>query len=110
MTSFDDCPYVQVEDRVNLLSLFYMPSVFGAVKIIQEWEECASISNILEKNLLVIGERIQEIFVNRDKQPYQVLVHGDFQFKNMISHTGGLKNEDFFLVWLINPFQYTKVK
>lgn len=98
MTSFDDCPFEKVEGKMDFLTFFFMPSVIDAVKSIGEWKGCDSISDILEKNLLVFEERTRDIFLNHDKQPYQVLVHGDFQFKNMISRNGGLKSEDFLLV------------
>lgn len=98
LTSFDDCPYIKAKDRLNFLSFFIVKSVTDAVKSVKEWKGCESISNILEKNLLVFEERIQDLFRNQSKQPYQILVHGDFSFKNMMFRNEGRKSEDFLLV------------
>lgn len=97
MTSFNDCPFELVEGRMDFLP-FFSTNVINAVKSIREWEGCDAISEILEKNLSVFEERIRDLFINRNKHPYQILVHGDFQFKNMISRNGGLKHDDFLLV------------
>lgn len=101
MTSFDDCPFIKAEGRMDFLEPFFLPNVMKAVESIGDWKGCESIHKILEKNWTVFEKRIRDIFMNQNKQPYQVLVHGDFQFKNMISRNGGLKSEDFLLVKLI---------
>lgn len=102
MSSFDDCPFLKEDGKVDLLSLFYRPCVLDAIKSVQKWEECKQYSEILEKSLLLFEQRMQQVFLEKQKQPYQVLVHGDFQFLNMLARNGGLKHEDFFLVSFTN--------
>lgn len=98
LTTFDECPYEKVEGRFDFLSFFFLPSVRDAVKSMQEWKGYDSKIQIFEKNMTIFEERVREIFTEQKKQPYQILVHGDFQWKNMIGRNGGLKSEDFLLV------------
>lgn len=79
-----------------------MKSIKAAVQSIREWEGCEYYSNIFEKNLSIFEERIREIFSARDKQPYQILVHGDFHHKNMIYRNNGETSHDFVLVNIEN--------
>ncbi|XP_063695576.1 uncharacterized protein LOC134826987 [Culicoides brevitarsis] len=98
LSNFDDCPFTKAEGKVDLLSLFYRDCVFDALKTVKKWKECESYKDILEKITQIFDERLEEIFQDKSKQPYQVLLHGDFQFKNMISRNGGLRSEDFLLL------------
>ncbi|XP_063709646.1 uncharacterized protein LOC134838115 [Culicoides brevitarsis] len=98
LTLFDDCPYIPAPGRTDFLQFFFMKGMIDSVKATREWEGEEALADKLEKNLEVFEQRVREVFNDYTKQSHQVLVHGDFQFRNMIFRNEGAKSEDFLLL------------
>ncbi|XP_063707881.1 uncharacterized protein LOC134836624 [Culicoides brevitarsis] len=97
MASFNDCPFEKVEGRMDFME-FFTPNIRDALKTIKKWKGVDDVIPVLEKHVEVLEERVRELYLNRSDRRYEVLTHGDFQFKNMISRNGGLKSEDYLLL------------
>ncbi|XP_063710075.1 uncharacterized protein LOC134838468 [Culicoides brevitarsis] len=98
LTTMDDCPYKKVEGKMNFLSFFITKNIKSAVNSVKKWKSVDDILEVMEKNVAVFDERIESLFRSQDKLPYQILIHGDFGFKNMMYRNDGTKSEDFLLI------------